>query len=372
MKTWSLAVIFGLLLQALAPPLLAQQVAQQEFIFATYLSSRHNMNRGGVAPYFERVTAATDGALTFTLYTDGTMVSGRNTLQAIRNNVIDMGLVVDLFVPGYLRTSALLGEMALLLDDPWVTAGAANEMQLLHCQQCETDLTRNHIKQLVMYAANPFYLQCNRADMTLADMPGKRVRAVGPWAKWVAAMGATPVNITGGEVYEALERGQIDCTMGALAWLRTYSLKDVVESIVMLPTGVFAGGSMINMNTARWATLSTGQKQAFVDNGPQLVVDITTAYTQADDVARQLGEEKGIQFLTPQNDMVQLFAQHKRAEFKRVAALAEQRDIPNAEALLNKYAEVVDKWRAIVAETGNDREAFKQHLQREIFSKIVL
>lgn len=344
--------------------------AQTSLSYASYLSSRHNVNRLAIAPYFERIEQNLDGELSFRMFTSGTIVGGRNTLAAVRDGVVDMGLAVDLFIPGHLRTSAVLGEMALLLEDPWVAAGAANEMQLLNCEQCNSDLIRNNAKPLVAYTSTPFYLLCHNSEFSLQDMVGKRVRAVGPWAVWAAAMGATPVNITGSEIYEGLERGQIDCTVGSMAWLNTYSLKEVVKSVVMLPMGVYAGGSMINMNMDRWESLSDQQRAAFIDNASQLVVDVIVSYDAADKRAYDAGVERGINYVEAPTELRQLRDAHLQTEFKRVIQLADKRGIKDGETLLATYARLVEKWRGIADETGQDPALFKVRLDQEIFSKL--
>lgn len=363
-------MMLGIALGLVMPLSASVAAAATKLTYATYLSAHHDVNQGAVKPYFERVEKGVDGKLTFELFPDGTLAGARDTIRAIRDQTADMGMIVDLYVPGDLKASAALGEMAMLLDDPLVAAGAANEMQLLHCEQCLADLTRYNIKPIVTYASNPFFLQCRDENITLAKLRGKRVRAVGPWQVWVAAMGATPVNLTGGELYEALERGQVDCTMGALSWLKTYSLGNVVKSVMMLPIGVYAGGTIINMNTDRWAELNPAQKKVFFDNAAQFLVDAATAAIKEDSASVEEAKRQGVKFIDATNELKALLSKYQQTERARVTKLAERREIKNAADLLVKYEQVIEKWRGIAAETKRDPELFKQRLDEEIFSKL--
>ena len=45
---------------------------------------------------------------------------------------------------------------------------------------------------------------------SVADYAGKKIRALGVWGDYYAAIGASPVNIPGTEVYQALQLGTID------------------------------------------------------------------------------------------------------------------------------------------------------------------
>ena len=51
---------------------------------------------------------------------------------------------------------------------------------------------------------------CNFYVDSIDDYAGKKIRALGVWGDYYAAIGAAPVNIPGTEVYQALQLGTID------------------------------------------------------------------------------------------------------------------------------------------------------------------
>src|SRR3546814_20659815 len=94
----------------------------------------------------------------------------------------------------------------------------------------------------------------------------------------VAALGGTPVNITSAEFYEALQRGQADCTLGPLPWLKSYTLWDLVKYVSAEPFGTYHGTNFINMRTGTWKKLSKQEKAAIRDNLAQATPDMAEGY----------------------------------------------------------------------------------------------
>jgi TRAP-type transport system periplasmic protein len=59
---------------------------------------------------------------------------------------------------------------------------------------------------------NPQIVFCKEPISSLADLAGRKVRVSGaPAADTLKALGATAVNMSGGEVYQALQRGLVNC-----------------------------------------------------------------------------------------------------------------------------------------------------------------
>src|SRR5690606_15806168 len=117
--------------------------------------------------------------------------------------------------------------------------------------------------------------------------------------------GATPVTITSSEVYEALERGIADCTIASAAWLTSYNLKDVVESVIDLPTGSYFNAGLFNMNKRRLESLTDAEKQAILRNLPKLVVDALFAYDAEGEESLRQAVEAGVQVHQPDPAMVE-------------------------------------------------------------------
>jgi TRAP-type C4-dicarboxylate transport system substrate-binding protein len=344
--------------------------AEQKLTYASYLPAGHIIHTDGLQPYFEEITRATDGALTFELFPGGAMGGGKAMLSVVRDRIVDSAIIIDLYVKRDLPASSSITELALLGEDTMVMAGAVNELQLLDCDACEQERLRNDVVGLAYYATSPFYLMCNTPVETLADVEGLKVRAIGPWGFWVQAMGGVPVSLTSAEIYEALQRGQVDCTFGSPAWLTSYNLVDVVTDIVDLPMGTYHGAMVFDMNLDSWNDLSAEQRTIIKDGLPGLSRRIVESYDRDDATARELAVEKGIEWVTTDPAMKDLLAEHRQSEFERVVAKAEEEGVENARELAEKFAERVEEWSRLVAEIGHDPDRYEQLLRDRLFSRL--
>lgn len=338
--------------------------------YGTYLSARHATNVTSVLPWMEAVEKATGGSLTFNLAADGTLVGGRDSLQGIRDGLIDMSTIVDFYTPNELKTSTILTELAMLGTDAAAMTGAINEMQLLNCPSCLEEGEENNLKILAIYASAPYHFICNKPFETLESLHGARVRATGAWAIFATSIGATPVNITSGEQYEALQRGQVDCTLINVPALTNYSLFEVAKYVIDVPIGTFHGAHVYNASTTVWEGLTDEEKKAFVDNIPQAIANLTEGAIAEEAHARKVATEAGVVFAEPDPALVEAIEKFKKTELERVAELARSRGLENPEPMFDRFQEVIAKWNDLAGTIGDDWDAYANALKTEIYDKI--
>ncbi len=356
----------GIAALALAPAL----AEAKTLTYGTYLGARHSTNVDSVTPWMKAVEEATGGSITFEMAADGTLVSGRDSLQGIRDGLIDMSTIVDFYTPNDLKTSTILTELAMLGTDAASMTGAINEMQVLNCPSCLKEGEDNNLKIFAIYASSPYHLICNKPFPTLESLKGSRIRATGAWAIFATSVGATPVNITSGEQYEALQRGQVDCTVMNIPALTNYSLFEVAKYVINQPLGTFHGAHVFNINTGVWDGLSDAEKAAFVGNIPAAMTNLTKGAIEADIKAIEISKAAGVVFADPDPALVQAVETFKQDELKRVKELAESRGLKDVDQLFATFQDVVAKWDGKMKEIGTDWDAYSQALQTEIYSKI--
>jgi len=338
--------------------------------YGSYLSSHHATNVTSVEPWMRAVEKQTGGSLTFNLAADGTIVGGREALAGIRDGLVDMAMIVDFYTPNELVTSSILTELALLGTDEAVMTAAVTEMQLLHCPTCEKEAADNNLHVMGIYASSPYHFICNKKFEKAEDFKGARVRATGAWAHFVTSLGATPVNVTSGEMYEALQRGQVDCTLINVPALTNYSLLEVAKYVIDMPIGTFHGGHVYNMNTNVWARRSAEEKAAMLGNVPQALANLVEGAIRENANARQKATGAGVTFLPADPSLKAALAEFQKSELTRIADLARSRGLADPEPIFAEFQKTIAKWEGIYKETGPDWPAFAARLQSEVFDKI--
>lgn len=361
-----------LILAASLSALAAPAMAETNLTYGSTLPAPHVVHRAGLAPFFQRVEDSTGGELKFELIPGGAMGSVKETIQMLSDNVTDAGLLLDIYARQELPITSMFSDMITLPDDFIVFAAAANEMQLVACTECQEERAETGVAALAYYGPDPYRLMCRDDTVSYADLANKKTRATGRLGVLVQNFGATTVTIPSSEVYESLQRGQADCTVASTAWLDSYSLSDVVETVIDLPMGSYFNAGLLLMNADVWNGLPDAQKQAVKDNLAELIVDTLFAYRDEGNAAMEKAKAAGVKIVEPDQAFVDAITAFRRGEIEFTIEAADKAGVPGAPERIETYMALVEKWRGIMADVGDDREAFIDALNREVFSKAPL
>ncbi|WP_420419854.1 C4-dicarboxylate TRAP transporter substrate-binding protein [Pacificispira sp.] len=345
--------------------------AETELTFGSWFPAPHLTHKHGLEPYFERVEKDSGGSLKWTLFVGGAMGNAKASLANITNEVIDSSVIVDVYLKKDLPVATTIGELIALADDPRVFAAASNETQLLDCPSCEEERLAHNLKGLAFYSSGTYRLMCVEPIKSLKDVEGKKVRGASRVGALAQHLGGTPVGVTTSEQYEALQRGQVDCTLGSTAWLDSYNLKDVVKTIVDYPLGAYFNAMVMNMNLEKWNSLTDKERNALVRNLPGLVGGVVFAYINEGDRAIAAAVESGNATLYPASpDFIKSVKEFRAGEVDLAIEKAKQAGVVDPEGITTAFLENVEKWRGIVEKTGDEQAAYEKALWDEIFSKL--
>ena len=87
--------------------------------------------------------------------------------------------------------------------------------------------------------------------------------------------------------------------------------------------------------------------------------------------AEGAAEAAGIEFIAPPSNMVTTVTDYALADAETVGDLAAaQSGITEADAMVERFLGLVEKWNGIVAETGADAEAIAARVQEEVWDKV--
>lgn len=117
--------------------------------------------------------------------------------------------------------------------DVWGVIKAWNEMATSH-PKLKEELEKQGMKFLTSFGY-PSTIISRKPLANPGDFKGQKIRAVGPTAKWVSAMGASAVPLTFYEVTEGLARGVVDGTVGYLYVHFSYKFHDYCKYLTITP-----------------------------------------------------------------------------------------------------------------------------------------
>jgi TRAP-type C4-dicarboxylate transport system substrate-binding protein len=344
--------------------------AQIKISYGTYLPPTHVNNHAGIEPFAKRIEQETGGKVKFEIFTGGSVAPAKAAIDQIRDKLVTSGMIVDSYVNKELPHSYTLTELALQGRDALVMAGAVNEMQLVECKGCLDEQKKAGIISTAFYSTAPYVFMCKSPVAKAEDMKGKKVRATAAFGLLVKSMGGVPVNITSDEVYEAMQRGQAECNVGADAWLKSYTLWDVAKAVTKQPIGTYHGGQLFAVSADTYKAFPADVKAAIKKNAPILAADVTFGYLEESRVAREGAAAKGVKFVEPDKSLTQAYEDFLKNDTKRVIEEGKKRGVKDADALIETFLGKIAKWEKIVnEEVKGDKAKYIAALNREVYSK---
>ena len=347
----------------------AGSAAALELNYATSSSPQHPRITDAIEPLLERLEEKSAGEISGRVYAGGQLLGARALLEGLADGVTQSAEVIAQFYPSEIPHYLTLANMVTMGDDPLAVSAAINEMVLLDCPSCKDDYAEHNALMLASFATTGYILHCSRAIEGPDDLQGLRVRSTGIFSDYLTDVGANPINLVAPESAEALERNQVDCVLGPFEWLQAFGLQDSVTHIYDIPLGLNRALGLFVVNRDTWDEATEEERQLIIDEMPQLLADSAFAYNiEAAEETRAWAEENGIEVsegsaelraaLTPSNE--------RQAILER----AEELGVDNAEELIGTFQEHLAKWEGIMADIGRDKDAYRQALADEIYSKV--
>jgi TRAP-type transport system periplasmic protein len=347
------------------------QSQTRELVYGSWVSPKHGVMRYALPYLFKGVAKDTNNAVTWKLVAGGQLVNGRGTLAGLRDGLIDGGLGIPSYTPKNLPATNSIFSTLVFGEDQIAATGATTETVLLDCPQCQKEFKKNKVVFLGGYSASPFMLMCRDRVTTLAELKGKKVRSSGGGVLLMKMAGAVPVAMSPAAATTALQRGALDCVLGAPAWLRSYGYQDIVRSIVQYPLGMVGPVLTVYFSRKTWDKMTTAQKKANLKYTPRVMAESTiTAYMAEDDKILNNAKAKGVTLYKAGKEFDDLVARRTKMQRDQNIARATKLGVKNAAAIADAFERNLAKWRRLSGDIGRDPAKFAAVLQREIFDKV--
>ena len=265
---WLVLALVFLLTVVLANAAFAKSDKAKSFRWKMQTCSTSSMLTYKLAVQFAKdIEVATNGRMKIKVHAAGAVVPYAEVTDAVKNGVIQLG------TPNASIDFGRIGPKALLLGasgatgglNPieymtwYYTAGGENFLQKLY--------DAYNIKVVGIISATPaeLFAHSSKPLTELKDFKGLKFRTMGLWGQVLTKMGASVVNISGGEIYESMQRGVIDafefCGPG-INWDMGYV--DVAKYVGV--PGIHSPLNMENLlvNKKAWAKLPADMKEIFL------------------------------------------------------------------------------------------------------------
>lgn len=327
--------------------------------------------------FAEKVKEYTGGSVTVKVF-ELSLLSASEMSSGVKQGVADIGYMLTPYWPAEYPHINMAGELSMLTalsDDPsgksgLAYTGAMTEFIFNECPECMAEFAAQNQVYLGSGGSTAYWLLCTKPIVTLADLKGKRLRAGGAsWSRWARAIGATPVTMPIGEVFEGLNQGVLDCSISSPPELSGVNLREIVTDITPVPGGIFMGSSG-NFNRDSWRKLTDDQRQGVIRAAADLVAKASYGYFEytRNDMADVTS--KGAKLHTPDPELLATSRAVIEADMPVLGeTYAKQHKVEDPQRFIDTLQPLVDKWSKLV-EPVESWEDLSKLLWDELYSKL--
>jgi TRAP-type transport system periplasmic protein len=235
----------------------ASTTSAQELKFSTFVPPTHGFVTDVLQPLGQEIEKKSGGKVKVRVFA-GNSPFGKveNQADQVKQGVVDLAFGLNGIPRGrYLRSS--------IMEMPFVAESAGSASKTLWAMRGGA-LAEDwkEFKLAALHCHNPGLFHTREKPMqTIYDVKGLRMRAPNPSTQALLAhLGATPVGMPPGQVYENLEKGVIDGAVFPWDAIKGFRLENALKH--HLDARVYTACFHLVMNPKRFAALPAAVKQA--------------------------------------------------------------------------------------------------------------
>ncbi|HXV82477.1 MAG TPA: TRAP transporter substrate-binding protein [Candidatus Binatia bacterium] len=232
-----------------------------DLIISHPFPARHVQHRLMLEPLKKELEEKSKGRIKVTIHPGGALAAAPAHYENVVAGAFDIGWTLQGYTPGRFPLTGVV-ELPFLWSSAQDATGVFWQMfQELPALQNEY----RDVKVLAIWTHDLGQLYTTSKPVrTLEDLRGLKIRAAGPvQVSMLRALGAVPVTMPAGEIYDALERGVVDGLVIGLSAIKGFRLDQVVKHATLANSYVAA--MIVAMNQQSYKKLST-EDRALLDS----------------------------------------------------------------------------------------------------------
>lgn len=261
---------------------------------STYLSAGHGQVKDVLEPFFDEVEEKTEGRVTAEYYPANALGAADAQYDMAVTGVADFVLSNHGYSPGQFPLTGI-GDL------PFMGNSAEDASRILwKLQEKFPEIAEEHDGTKIGWIFKTDTYQIFTSDKpirTPEDLKGLRIRTPSPAGnRLLELVGATPVNMPMGDVYEGMQRGVIDGALAPASVIENFQLSDVTKYITK---GDFWTQSFYAVfNPATWDRISSQDQEVIEDMiGEQMSIKAGQVYDADGKTGWEKAEKDGVEII---------------------------------------------------------------------------
>lgn len=307
----------------------------------------------------EAVTERTEGKVTFENFWSSSLLSaGSDGVTGIGSGVADLGMIIPSYSASELPVASWAASLGALEYDSAAEAhlvgSAVSHFDYTESGPLIDELASKNLKALAAFGTVPYDLMCTSPVESVDDAQGLTARTSGPiFTEGLQALGMVPATFAFAEVYEALQRGALDCvTMPAYSYV-DYGFVEVATDYVPVKLPQLAG-LVIVINLDVWESFPVDLQRVFLEESVHVTHTLVSENLNKLAGFAEVWDEYGV---TPHDatDLNQILSQKYATILKELPSTAPA-GVPDAQAYVDQYMSRVDEWRMEIGAMGYESD----------------
>ena len=252
----------------------------------------------------EAITEATNGQIQFEIYAPGSICEPAQAPASVAKGILDAALSAP-------NDTAQIVPAAYAEQGIPFYWGTTDEIyDCLYNAGLLDFLREEYAKAGIYYGMwdpeGDYALMTDFPINSADDLKGKKIRASTSYASLMELLGASPVVMSGGDIYMGMKLGTIDGYIYSMADLEGLALKEVTTN-VMVPAGCAGAPCNIIFNLEKWESMPQELQDTANQAMEDVYFEVTAAAAERDQEARAAAEEYGVVWTEVSEENMQSF-----------------------------------------------------------------
>lgn len=362
-------------------------MAETTLTYQPSAQSPTSIDANRAVEFKKRVEDLSGGKIEIDILYGQSVVGFTEVDDALVDGRLDIGYFFPKDEPNeYPATDAFVAATSLTTDTPRAGLLASNAALTELAWKSDEILSEFRSKGLhVLTPVEPeavSFATCNEPGAQISDWEGRQVRiGASSQLEQVAALGSSPVSLAFTEVYEALQRNTVACTVTPFLGAAMSGTLEVAPHYSHSTKASFARGSGALLAGGEFNSLPLAAKQLIFDQMGQMFAESRRSNLAANQIAAEVSEEQAGSYETIEGD----------AEEALIQATQQSVDEHIEDGTLDPdfqvdYEAAYEKWLSVVEELGLgdegdyadfnewhvDEDADIDSFAAEVFSDLIL
>ena len=317
---------------SLSMPAILRAAPAVELTVISGSPTKHVISSGGVEPWMKKLTELVGDAVSYKYFPAGQLAPLKGLLDSVQNGLADAAPIPV----GYSSDKMPLNGVTML---PGLGRSAGEVIgtfdKVLHqSEPLMQEYEKTNLTPIWNMAYPPYqYVATDGAVKSLDGFKGKVVRGAGGSTNlMLRALGASPVDVSAGDIYVAMQRGTVNATISSYLTIEGYGITDLCKAASR--NGSFGNfTNVFSINTSKWKTLPKEIQDAMVEAGNWTQEHVAEVMKTSNRELAKKFADAGIEVYDFPDDQLALINEKMKSVQQEWADRLKERGIPGDQVL---------------------------------------